>query len=89
MRCRPRREARKGTPVAIWTDASGYLGSPPLAVSEVASQADAATTGVIVVAGVAYLASAAAVRQLLNRRRMAAWDADWAATAPAWNRQRW
>jgi hypothetical protein len=81
--------SRQGTLVAIWTDASGYPGSPPLAVSEVASQADAAATGVIVVAGVAYLVGAAAVRLLLNRRRMAAWDADWLATAPAWNRQRW
>ena len=29
------------------------------------------------------------IRQLLNRRRMAAWEADWIVTAPAWNRQRW
>ena len=53
------------------------------------SQADAATVGVIVGAGVVYIVGAAAIRQLLNRRRMAAWDADWLATAPAWNRQSW
>jgi hypothetical protein len=79
----------KGTLVTVWTDANGYLDSPPLAVSEVASQADAATVGVIVGAGVVYIVVAAATRQLLNRRRMAAWDADWLATAPAWNRQSW
>ena len=79
----------KGTFVTVWTDANGYLDSPPLAVPEVASQADAATVGVIVGAGVVYIVAAAAIRQLLNRRRMAAWDADWLATAPAWNRQSW
>jgi len=79
----------KGTAVTVWTDDSGYLDSPPLALSEVTSQADAATIGVIVAAGVLYICGAAAIRQVLNRRRMAAWDADWVATAPAWNRQRW
>jgi hypothetical protein len=79
----------KGTLVTVWSDANGDLDSPPLAVSEVASQADAATVGVIVGAGVVYIVVAAATRQLLNRRRMAAWDADWLATAQAWNRQSW
>jgi hypothetical protein len=81
--------SRKGTAVTVWTDRSGYLDSPPLTVPEVASQADAATTGVIIGAAVVYLAGTAAIRQLLNRRRMAAWDADWLATAPTWNRQSW
>ncbi|MGH3212267.1 MAG: Rv1733c family protein [Trebonia sp.] len=79
----------KGTAVTVWTDDNGYLDSPPLALSEVANQADAATIGVIVAAGVIYICGAGATRQLLNRRRMAAWDADWVTTAPAWNRQRW
>lgn len=81
--------SQKGTGVTVWTDPNGYLDSPPLVLSEVASQADAASIGVVVVAGVTYICAAAAIRQLFNRRRMAAWDSDWAATAPAWNRQRW
>lgn len=79
----------KGTAVTIWTDRDGYLDSPPLALSEVASQADAAAIGVIVASGVVYIVAAAAIRQLFNRRRMAAWDADWVVTAPTWNRQSW
>ena len=79
----------KGTVVTVWTDGSGFLTSPPLEASEVASQADAASTGVIVAAGVLYITGAAATRQLLNRRRMAAWDAEWVTTARTWNRQRW
>jgi hypothetical protein len=78
----------KGTFVTVWTDGNGNLDSPPLAVSDLASQADAATTGVIIGAGVVYIVGAAAIRQLCNRRRMAAWDADWLATAPTWNPQR-
>lgn len=81
--------SRKGTSISVWIDRNGYLDSPPLDVSEAASQADAAMVGVIVAAGVVYITGAAAIRQLLNRRRMAAWDADWVATAPTWNRQSW
>jgi len=79
----------KGTALTVWTDSNGYLDSPPLALSEVASQADAASIGVVVAAGVTYIGAAAAIRQLFNRRRMAAWDADWVTTAPTWNRQSW
>jgi multisubunit Na+/H+ antiporter MnhG subunit len=82
-------QSHKGTSITVWTDRDGYLDSPPLAVSEAASQADAATVGVIIASVVVYVIGAAAIRQLLNRRRMAAWDADWAATAPTWNRQSW
>ena len=44
---------------------------------------------VVVAAGVFYITAAAVIRQLANRRRMTAWDADWVTTAPMWNRQRW
>jgi hypothetical protein len=80
--------ALQGSIVTIWTDASGDPVTPPLRISEIADQADAAMVGAItgVVAGCAV--GALAIRQVLNRRRMAAWEADWLATAPTWNRQR-
>lgn len=78
-----------GTAVPVWTDASGYLASPPLNLSEAAADADAAAICAVTGVAVACAAAAAATRLLLNRRRMAAWEADWLATAPAWNRQRW
>jgi hypothetical protein len=81
--------SRAGTAVVVWTDGSGYLVSPPLELSEVAGGADTALVGAVAGAAVAYLAVAAAIRYLLNRRRMAAWDADWLATARAWNRPSW
>ena len=76
-----------GTLVRVWTDDDGYLVSPPLTATQVADQADAArvtTVGGIIVC---YMASTLAIRQLLNRRRMTAWDTDWVATARVWNRQ--
>lgn len=80
----------KGTPVTVWTDDStGYLAGPPLTVSDAASQADAIMVGVIVMAGIACVCGTAAIRQLANHRRMAAWEADWVSTAQVWNRQRW
>jgi hypothetical protein len=80
----------KGSAVTVWTDdATGYLDGPPLTMAEAAGQADAAMVGAIAGTGLLYLAGVGVVVHVLNRRRMAAWEADWLATAPAWNRQRW
>jgi len=80
----------RGTVVTVWTDdATGNLDSPPLTMAEAAGQADAAMVGSVAGAGLAYVVGAGLAVHLLNRRRIAAWEADWLATAPAWNRQRW
>lgn len=82
--------SRRGTDVVMWVDdASGDLDGPPVTVAEAAAQSDATMVGVIAGSGMAGLVGAVAIRQVLNRRRMAAWDADWTVTAQAWNRQRW
>ena len=78
-----------GTSVNVCTDANGYLVSPPLTVTQVADQANAARVAAVGGIIVGYMATTLAIRQLLNRRRMAAWDADWVATARVWNRQSW
>ena len=80
----------KGAAVTVWVDdASGYLDSPPLTLAEAASQADAAMVGAIAGSALTYLAAVGVAMSVLRRRRMAAWEADWVVTAPAWNRQRW
>jgi hypothetical protein len=78
-----------GTLVSVWTDDNGYLVSPPLTVTEVADQADAARVTAVGGIIICYMAGTLAIRRLINHRRMAAWDADWLATAPVWNRQAW
>jgi hypothetical protein len=79
----------KGTTIDVWVDAAGQLASPPLNAGQVAGQADLASTGAIAGLALLYLCEAVVIRQVLNRRRLAAWDADWTVTEPAWNRQRW
>jgi hypothetical protein len=81
--------ASKGSPIRIWTDPSGHLTGPPLTESQIAGQADlagsAAAGGLVLLV----LCESVIIRRLLDRRRIAAWDADWAVTEPMWNRQKW
>jgi hypothetical protein len=79
----------KGSTISIWTDAAGNLVNPPLAASQVAGQGDMGAVAAIAGLGALYLCEAAIVRRVVNRRRLAAWEADWAVTAQVWNRQRW
>ncbi|MGH3170412.1 MAG: Rv1733c family protein [Trebonia sp.] len=80
---------RKGATVDVWVDTAGQLTSPPLNAGQVAGQADLASAGAIAGIALLYLCESVLVRQLATRRRLAAWDAEWAVTGPAWNRQRW
>jgi hypothetical protein len=81
--------SKKGGTVTVWADSAGNPVSPPLLTSQVSGDGQAAALGAIAGLGAFYLAAAAAARGAANRRRMAAWDADWLVTAPVWNRQRW
>jgi hypothetical protein len=79
----------EGSMVPVWTNAAGQATDPPLEPGQVAGQADLAAIGAIAGLAILFTCEAAIVRHALNRRRLAAWDADWAVTAPMWNRQRW
>ena len=75
---------KAGAKVSVWTTRGGQLTSPPLTGAQVAS-----LTGLAEAAGVAGLAVALALavvlaRWVINRRRLAGWDADWQATEPRW-----
>lgn len=78
---------RKGAIVRIWTDAAGRQVKPPLARSQITSRE--VTIGALAPAGVGVvlLASAALLHRLLDRRRMAAWEACWRAVEPQWTRR--
>jgi hypothetical protein len=71
-----------GEKIAVWTSFAGDLTTAPLLSSQVDGQAQfAEVAGVIAFAGILALAGALA-RWLLDRRRMAAWDADLHAAGP-------
>jgi hypothetical protein len=79
----------RGSAVTVWTDEAGDLKSPPLESSQVSGQGQLAAIGAITGLGLLYLCAVVVLRHVLNRRRMAAWEAAWVVTARAWNRQRW
>jgi hypothetical protein len=73
-----------GATVLLWMTSDGQLTDPPLQDSQVTGKAVfAATVSVIVLATFLAIAGMLA-RRALDKRRMAAWDAEWRATGPRW-----
>lgn len=75
---------RAGATVRVWTTRDGQLTSMPMGESQVAYLADlgemaGAGTVALMLALVGVLA-----RRSLDKRRMAAWEADWQSTGPRW-----
>ena len=73
-----------GTTVPLWVANDGQLTDQPLTDAQVSdSRYFAGTFGVITLATVLAITGFLA-RRTLNKRRMAAWDAEWRATGPRW-----
>jgi hypothetical protein len=79
----------KGTPVTVWTNPAGALTSPPLLPSQVSGEGELAAIGAVVTVCVLGLCGAGVICHTVNKRRLSAWDADWAVTSGTWNRQSW
>jgi len=80
--------AAAGTTVPVYIDQAGQLVGAPLQHTQVVNRAE--LTGALAVAGLALTLIVAGwlTRRALDRRRMAAWDADWLATGPRWSPRR-
>ena len=76
--------AAAGSTVLVWTDRSGRLTASPLQRGDVVEEvALAASLAAMAVAGL--LAALGLLgRWVLDRRRLAAWDARWRSTGPQW-----
>jgi hypothetical protein len=81
-------DARAGTVLKVWVDASGRLAGSPVPRRQVELQA--ALSGLLAAAGLVLvlLGMAALAGCMLARRRLAAWGVEWQATAPRWTVQR-
>jgi hypothetical protein len=79
----------KGDTVPIWTDSAGNVVTPPATAEQAAGQGTFAAIMAVVLTLVTCSSAAGITRMILNRRRLAAWDADWTVTAPMWTRQSW
>jgi hypothetical protein len=80
--------ATAGSIIPVWVNHAGQLADPPLGRAQLATRAQlarelAAGSLAVVLFVVGWLA-----RRSLDRRRMAAWDADWLATGPRWTPRR-
>jgi hypothetical protein len=80
--------AAAGSTVLVWTNQGGQLTNPPLQRSQVTGRVY--TAGVLAVAALAgaLIIVGGAARWLLDRRRMAAWGAEWLACGPRWSSRR-
>ncbi len=80
--------AAAGTPagatVTIWTSGQGVPTGAPLNAAQISRQTVLAGLMAVLCLAVLLTVSAFVIRRLLNRRRMAAWDAEWSATGPQW-----
>jgi hypothetical protein len=74
---------RAGSVVQVWVDRAGRLVRGPLPQVGVAGAALAATGAVTVLAATLVIGAAVA-RRVLDGRRLAGWEAAWAAIGPQW-----
>jgi hypothetical protein len=68
----------------LWTTANGELTNPPLQDSQVTGQAHVAEGFAVVTLAVLLAITGLVTRWTLDKRRMAAWEAEWRATGPRW-----
>lgn len=80
--------ARKGSTVPTWVDGSGDFTDPPPGHTEVVGNVFMAVTLVGLSMLAMLLGAAALSHQLLERRRLNAWAAEWRAVAPRWTGHR-
>jgi hypothetical protein len=80
--------SRAGQTVQIWVDGSGRATGAPLASAELARRVIGAEFVAPAALAVLLLFLAGVVRWLLNRRRLAAWEAAWTSIGPRWTKHR-
>ncbi len=76
-----------GSLVTIWLDASGRLTVPPLQPGQITDRTVAVAALAPAILAIALLAALWLARRLVNRRRLADWDAAWSAVGPEWTRR--
>ena len=79
--------ARAGRKVMVWMAADGRLTGTPLQFSQVWGLVVLATGLAPLAVGIILLCAGQLAHLALDRRRLAAWDADWRATEPLWTKR--
>jgi hypothetical protein len=76
--------ARVGRTVQVWVSADGWQTGPPLQRSQLTDRVIFTAVAVPAVLGGVLLSVGILAHGMLERRRLAMWDADWRATGPRW-----
>ena len=74
-----------GSTVMVWINRDGQLAYPPLQQAQVAIRARLAGMLAVVLLAVTLFATGALARRVLDRHRLAQWDADWLANGSRWS----
>jgi hypothetical protein len=80
--------AAAGSTILVWVNHAGQQADPPLGRAQLATRARLAEELTVGVLAITLTVIGWLARRSLNRRRMAAWDADWLATGPRWTSRR-
>jgi hypothetical protein len=80
--------AQAGTTVPVWVDASGRPTGSPLLHGELVKRELGAEILAPLVLAVLLLCVGLVVRVLMNRRRLAGWETNWAFVGPKWTKHR-
>jgi hypothetical protein len=78
-----------GTPIRLWVNAAGWPAGPWLNHGGVLAREATAAAVAPAALGIILVGLAWAGRWMLERRRLAAWEAAWATVGPQWTRRFW
>jgi hypothetical protein len=79
----------KGQTVPIWVDPAGFPTGPPLSDRAVVARSVVAAAVALVVLAIVLSFLGGVARWVLDRRRLAGWDAGWATVGPQWTKRFW
>ena len=80
--------ALPGSHIRIWVTRAGNLGVPPTDQQTMIFYAALYAAGVIITAGIVLFFGYWFCRRVLDRRRISAWESEWARTGPRWTSRR-
>jgi hypothetical protein len=79
---------KAGATVTLWVNAAGRPAGPPLLHKQVVGQTVLAALLAPALLACLLAGAAGVTRRVFDRRRIAAWDADWRSTGPRWTSRR-
>jgi hypothetical protein len=74
-----------GATVPVWLDHSGHVRTPPLTPAQAGNRVTVAAAAALAALAVVLAGIGLLGRSVLNRRRIAAWEAEWRQVGPGWS----